>query len=102
MGNIHPPENHLHVGNDTLDRRLRRSGMVPEVASRGYMRKSQPNPRLMNCRRSRLHHIASHVHGRTPNREFVGEIIDRGRPELSRERERSDRESFERDRPVLT
>jgi hypothetical protein len=101
MGNINPPESHLHVGSDTLDRRLRR-GMLPEVASRGYMRKSQPNPRLTNSHRSRLRHIASHVHGRTQNRESVGEIIDKGRPELSRERERSDRESSGRCRPVLT
>jgi hypothetical protein len=99
MGNINPPENHLHAGSDTLDRRLRRNGMLPEVASRGCMRKSQPSPRPTNCR---LRHIASHVHGRRWNRESVGEIIDRARLELSRERERSDRGSSGRDRQVLT
>lgn len=100
MGNINPPENHLHVGSDTLDRRLRRNGMLQEVASRGYMRKSQRNLRLTNCHR--LRHIASYDHGMGQNRVSAGEIIDRGRPELSRERERSDRESSGRGRQVLT
>jgi hypothetical protein len=99
MGNIHPAENHLHVGNDTLDRRLRRNGMLPEVASRGYMRKSQPNPRLTNCHRL---HIASDDHGREQNQGSAGEIVDRGRPELSLERERNDRESSGTARQVLT
>jgi len=100
MDNIHPLASHLH-GSDTLDRRLRRSGMFPEVASRGYMRKSQLNPRLTNCHRSRLRYIASCGRGRSQKREFVEEI-DKGKPELSRERERSDRESSERGRRVLT
>jgi hypothetical protein len=100
MGNINPPENHLHVASDTLDRRLRRNGMLPEVASRGYMRKSQRNPRLKNCHR--LRHIALYDHGRGQNRVSAGEIIDRGKPELSLERERSDRESSGRGRQVLT
>ncbi len=99
MGNIHLLESHLHAGNDTLDRRLRRKGMFPEVASRGYMRKSQRNPRPMSCRRC---HIASYDHGMTQNRESVGETIDKGRLEPSREKERSDRESSGRGRPVLT
>jgi hypothetical protein len=100
MDNIDPPESHLH-GSDTLDRRLRRSGMFPEFASRGYMKKSQPNPRLTNCHRSRLRHMTLDDHGRTQKRESVGEI-DKGRPELSRERGRSGRESSGRGRRVLT
>jgi len=102
MGNIYLPESRFHAGSDTLDRRLRRIGMLPEVASRGYMKKSQRNPRPMSCHRSRLRHIALHDHGRTRNRGSVGETIDKGRPEPSQERERSDRESSGRGRPVLT
>jgi len=102
MGNIYLLESHFHAGSDTLDRRLRRNGMLPEVASRDYMRKSQRSPRPMSCHRSRFRHIASHDHGRRQNRESVGEIIDKGRPEQSRERGRSDRESSGRGRPVPT
>jgi hypothetical protein len=100
MDNIDPPESHLH-GSDTLDRRLRRSGMFPEFASRGYMRKSQPNPRLTNYHRSRLRRMTSDDHGRTQKRGSVGEI-DKGRPEPSLERGRSGRESSGRGRRVLT
>jgi hypothetical protein len=102
MGNIYLLESRFHAGNDTLDRRLRRNGMLLEVASRGYMRKSQRNPRPMSWHRSRLRHIASHDHGRMRNRGSVGETIGKGRPEPSLERERSDRESSGRGRPVLT
>ena len=101
MGNIFLPESRFHAGSDTLDRRLRRTGMLLEVASRGYMRKSQRNLRPMSCHCSRSLHIASHDHGRTQSRESVGETVDKGRPEPSRERERSDRESSGRGRPVL-
>ena len=102
MGNINLPESHFHAGSDTLDRRLRRNGMLPGVASRDYMRKSQRTPRPMSCHHSRSRHIASRDHGRTRNRGFVGETIDMGRPERSRERERSDRESSGKGHPVLT
>jgi hypothetical protein len=102
MDNIYLLESRFHAGGDTLDRRLRRNGMLPEVASRGYMRKSQRNPRPMSCHRSHLRHIALHGHGRTQNRGLVGEIVDKGKPEPSRERERSDRESSGRGHPVLT
>jgi hypothetical protein len=102
MDNIYLPESRFHAGSDTLDRRLRRNGMLPEVAGRDYMRKSQQNPRPMSCHRPRLRHIASHDRGRTQNQGSVGETIDKGKLEPSLERERSDRESSGRGRPVLT
>ena len=92
MDNRCPPENRFLAESDTLDRRLRRSGMLPEVTSRGYMTKSQLNPRLKSCR---CYRRASR--GRDMQRRgSVEGTFDKARLEQSRVRGRIGMGSFGR------
>jgi hypothetical protein len=101
MGSKPLPESHFLAESDTLDRRLRQSGMLQEVASRGCMKK-RPNPRRKNCHCSRLCRIASRDHDKMQNQGSVEETVDKGRLEQSRATERSGRGSSGKCRQVLT
>jgi len=96
------PESHFQPESDTLDRRLRRKGILQDVASKGYTKKSRQNPRPRNCHRSRLCHIASRGHDKMRNPGSVEERVDRARPEQSQEKERSGRGSSGKGLQVLT
>ena len=84
------PESRFHAESDTLDRRLRRNGMLQVVASMGYM-KSRPNPRPRNCHRCRWFHIASQDPDKMPNPGSVEDETGKGKLGQSRARERSGR-----------